>query len=384
MLKREELPDVGVVFWYVGTGDSMTLFVGSGETEIVVQIDLNHMLVAEDDDEPFVPIIDQLIDILPSVDGGPYLAAFALTHPDEDHCRGFTRLLEEVTIGELWLTPRIFDEYSEDLCDDAQAFKKEADRRVDLVSKGEVGSGDRVRVVGRAELFDTEPYSKLPESARAGAGSEVTELDGVELEGRFRAFIHAPFSEDASGERNNTSLAMQVTLSEGECSQRFLLLGDLAHETIAKIVERTSEETDLEWDVLLAPHHCSKSALLDDDGEPDMVVADGLSAGAPDGAWVVASSRPVPGSNEAGDDPPHRVAWDKYREMVGDDHTLCTGEHGSEEDPDPIVFEVGEGECGYARPDADAALASSALVASVSASRPKPARPRDRTGYGIT
>jgi len=384
MMQRDSLPTTGAAFWYVGAGDSTTLFVGtsSDETDIVVQVDLNHMVKAEDDDEAYVPLIDQLVELLPEVGDRPYLAVFALTHPDEDHCRGFARLLDDVTIGELWLTPRVFDEYKKDLSDDATAFREEADRRVNLASKGDVGSGDRVRVVGRAELFDTEPYSAIPEAFRSGAGSEITELDGEEFADRFRAFIHAPFAEDGNGERNDTSLAMQVTLVNDDCSQRFLLLGDLAHETIAKIVDRTTDDSDLEWDVLLAPHHCSKRALFDDDDTPDSDVIDGLTAGAADGAWVVSSSPPVPASNQAGDDPPHRIAWDKYGEIVGDDQILCTGDHGSADDPDPIVFDVGD-ECGYTKPDAERAMEESALAAAVAASQPKPARPRDRTGYGI-
>lgn len=119
-MKREELPDVGLVAWYVGSGDSLTLLTGEeGDgAEVIVQVDLNHLSAGDDDDNPHVAIVSQLVEILPEVDGRPYLAVFVLTHPDQDHCRGFKTLLEDenVLIGELWMTPRIFEEYKADLC----------------------------------------------------------------------------------------------------------------------------------------------------------------------------------------------------------------------------------------------------------------------------
>ena len=71
-------------------------------------------------------MVDLLQKLLPTKEGKPYLAAFVLTHPDKDHCQGFADLLEQVSIGEIWLAPRVLSEFDEDLCDDAQAFKDEA------------------------------------------------------------------------------------------------------------------------------------------------------------------------------------------------------------------------------------------------------------------
>ena len=161
MKNRDDLPDSGFVAWYVGAGDSLTLLSGQdGDgAELVIQVDLNHLSASEDDDDPHVPIIDQLIEILPKIGDRPYLAAFVLTHPDQDHCRGFEQLLDDVLIGELWVTPRIFEEYKADLCDDATAFRKEADRRLDAMASGDGKSGNRIRVVARDELFESEPYN---------------------------------------------------------------------------------------------------------------------------------------------------------------------------------------------------------------------------------
>jgi len=93
----EMLTSRGVVFWPVGTGDSSTIVV---DDDIVVQVDLNDMAKADDDDTAEVAVVDRLIESLPvGADGRPHLAAFVLTHADLDHCRGFEDLLSEVTIG---------------------------------------------------------------------------------------------------------------------------------------------------------------------------------------------------------------------------------------------------------------------------------------------
>lgn len=142
-----------------------------------------------------------------------------------------------------------------------------------------------------------------------------------------------------------------------------------------------ADDEELAFDIAIAPHHCSKRALFDDDGHEASDVISGLTDNAAEGAWVVASSPPVPASDTDGADPPHRVAWDKYEEIFGADHQVCTGDHGSEEDPDPVVFNVGGEVCGYLKPSTDAALAASALIGAAAAARPRP-RPTDRRGYG--
>ena len=383
MKKRDDLPNVGLVAWYVGAGDSLTLLSGQqGDgAELVIQVDLNHLSVGEDDDEPHVPIIDQLVEILPKVGDRPYLAAFVLTHPDQDHCRGFEQLLDDALIGELWVTPRIFEEYKTDLCDDATAFRNEADRRLEAMSNGDEESGNRIRVVAPDELFEYEPYNTLPTEARSSVGTSTSMIDGHDAEGAFTATFHGPLDVGEGTDRNDTSLAMLVTLTSGACEQRILFLGDLAHESLAALLDEANNE-QLEFNVLIAPHHCSKRALFDDDGNEVDEVISGLTDNAAEDAWVVVSAPPIPASYTDGADPPHRVAWDKYAEIFGSDHQVCTGQHGSKDDPDPVVFEAGDGDCGYLKPSTAAAVAASALIGAAAAARPRP-RPTDRRGYGL-
>jgi hypothetical protein len=123
-------------------------------------VDIQHLEAAEDDDDPRCAVIDRLIEVLPKRNGKPYLAVFALTHADEDHCCGFAELLERVTIGELWHTPRVLAEAACDVCESAQAFRREAIRRVKktIAANGNVASGDRIRVIGYDDSLQEDDY----------------------------------------------------------------------------------------------------------------------------------------------------------------------------------------------------------------------------------
>lgn len=344
----EPLTPPGAVFWPVGTGDSTTIVV---DEEIVVQIDLHDMAKADAPGSAEVAVVDRLVESLPKTGPGgmPYLAVFVLTHADLDHCCGFEDLLSEVAIGEIWATPRLWREMAEEgasISGAAQAFQAEAERRVEATKKAIADgktpeSGDRVLIIGYDTDHDDHAYGELPDEYPTGPGKSVTTLDGVDCTGRFEAFLHAPFKDDCAKDRNATSVAMQVTLADGDGSGHFLLVGDLAYETIRKIFDYSAahgREARLDWDVLLAPHHCSKHVMYVGD-ELKQDVLDSFEAAARTGARIVSSSRPFPAENNPGDNPPHVKARNAYETIV-DEPVLCTMEHGSAGAPSPVVFEV--------------------------------------------
>lgn len=347
-------PEMGAVFWPVGTGDSTTLIVSD---EVVVQVDLHDMALADDETNPEVPIVDLLAETLPQVDGEPYLAVFALTHADKDHCLGFADLLDKVRIGELWATPRLWREYqmenAPDLCADAKAFQEEAERRVAAVrasiAKGaEPTSGDRIVIIGYDTDHDQHAYAELPEEYKSGPGKSITVLDGRDCSGQFEAFIHAPFAGDCASARNDTSLAMHVTLVDASgVGGRVLMFGDLAHETIMKIFdysEKNGREEYLTYDVLLAPHHCSKKVMYlpDADGKDVLQkdVIDAFERHASADAIVVCSSGPIPPQDKPRDNPPHLKAHNRYSEVV--DEVIVTMSWPSGDAVAPVVFAVDE------------------------------------------
>lgn len=382
----------GVLFWPVGTGDSTTFVVR--EDEIIFQVDLRHTAKSEDDETDCAPIIDHLEESLPEVDGKPYLSAFALTHPDEDHILGFAELLDRITIGELWFTPRVFREHDDDadgMCEDAQTFRDEAHRRVTatIEAGGDPGSGDRVRLIGYDTLLEEDHYQGFPEEFFSVPGHVVTTLDGEELEGEFRVFIHAPFKQDDSvGDRNDTSLVIQVALGSDPAEGGVLLFGDHKYPTIRKIFDVSKEndnEDNLKWQILLAPHHCSKSVMYQDEDGKEVLKKDilddfeRLQIGE---GVVVSSSLSVPKSNSSGDNPPHAKAKARYEE-IADGGFLCTHDDGDH--AEPLRFSLNE--AAFIFDDAsddvsDNDAGKSALTAAVETARGNDETPSEKVGFG--
>lgn len=342
-VKRTELPDQGLVFSPVGAGDSTTVLVNR---DIIIQVDLNHLEAAKSDDDPRWPVVDELVECLPLVNGKRYLAAFVATHADKDHCQGFKELLEDhnVLIGELWFTPRLIadidNEDPKELSEDAQALRDEALRRVKRNAHREAaaGSGDRLRVIGYHDSLQGD-FKALPASVVSPAGTTVQAVDDHDLGRLLRIFVHSPFKDYIEdSERNRTSIGLHVTLKPG--GLRALLLGDLDYEPVKQIFEYTQIRSDKEWDVFLAPHHCSKGVMYERENGQDVLRRDVLdlieNAKASKG-WIVSSSGPIPASNSSGDNPPHAKARARYEEIC--DLFLCTGEHPNERKPRPLVFQ---------------------------------------------
>jgi hypothetical protein len=383
MLKQ--LPLQGYVFWPVGNGDSTTVAV---DKKIIMQMDINHTSVSEDDDDPRVPVLDELLKLLPKVDDKPYLSVFVLTHPDEDHCSGFKDLLAKAKIGEIWFTPRIFAEYSKDLCEEAKAFKNEAKRRVKKViqNSGSVQSGDRIRIIGYGDILKEDDYKGFPQALLTVPGNEIVYLDGKDCNQMFRAFVHSPFKDDMASDRNDTSLGLQVMLKNDDVSGKSLLLGDLCYPTVRRIFTR-SKSSDLEWNVFLAPHHCSKSVMYwkEEDEEEEKLkqkLLDDIKKVALSPGYIVSSSNPIPGSNKEGDNPPHAKAKKRYEEIVPDKF-LCTQEHPNEESPEPIVFVLGEKGLEYQEPQGKESEKSKGLSGIIAKARGDDKPPTSQVGFGL-
>ena len=369
-------PQQGLIFWPVGTGDSTTIRVAD---TVYLQLDLRHMVKSEDDDDPAWPVIDELIAILPTPNQTPHLSVFALTHPDQDHCQGFKELNDRVIISELWMSPRTFREFreNEDLCEDAQAFHDEAMRRVRATIRagGDPGQGNRVRIIGYDDLLQESDFAGFSRQFLTIPGETITTLDGQDHAQRFEAFVHAPFKDDSFGDRNDCSLAFQISLHNGTSVGRALLMGDLSYPVIRRVF-RFSEPATLAWNVLLAPHHCSKSAMYwKDEGDDEeslkfQIVRDiGNAALSP--GYVVSSSEPVPANNSPGDNPPHAKAKRQYERIVPN-RFLCTHEHPNRKNPKPIIFEVSQNGFGHvgvaqaSKPMSDALKAAGGAAAAPS------------------
>ncbi len=343
-----QLPESGVVSWPVGNGDATTVVI---DTETILQVDINHRAVADDEDDDRVPVVDRLVAALPGGDDGtPRLSVLAITHHDEDHCSGFERLIDEVLVEELWVTLRSFVEVDEDgLTEVGQAVYDEACRRRDAETDAagigsRAGAGDRLRIIGNADLLDAEDWKDFPPELLTSAGQLVPTINDVDRSDDVTVFVHTPFRSDTEdGSRNSSSMGIQVDLrSDGETGQRLLLLGDLEYEQIEAFVAKTEaagNEDYLWWDLLLAPHHCSRNAIRRKDGEDwvDAQAADDLSRYAADDAVVVVSARSFDDISDDDTDPPHTDARDVYENMVGADAMSYTADYADGSDSDPLV-----------------------------------------------
>jgi hypothetical protein len=216
-------------------------------------------------------------------------------------------------------------------------------------------------------------------------GNAVVELDGEDCSDRFRAFVHAPFKDDCDGDRNDTSVALQVTLLKDLAAGRALLFGDLCYPTVKRIFD-TSDDADVEWNVFLAPHHCSKSVMYwkgEGDSEETLKqdILDAIEGAADSPGYIVASSNPIPASNKPGDNPPHAKAKARYEEIVPDEF-LCTQEHPNEETPEPIIFSLDANGLHYQEPQQGKAQKSPTVSAAVVTARGSNEPPTRRVGFG--
>ncbi len=385
-----DINEKSVIFWPVGTGDSTTLVLRPGQ--IVMQIDLHHLAKADDKENPEWPIIDHLIKLLPKKYGRPYLALFVLTHPDQDHIRGFKELLSKVLIGELWHTPKIFRDQADEeaMCEDAKAFRKEAHRRRKAIADNPVNikSGDRLRVIGHDDILLEPDYQQLPDHCKSRPAESVVMVDGIDLTGDFMAFIHAPFKADQAKNKNNTSLSLNVVLWEGEKYGQFFFFGDREYPTIKQIFETTEAHPKnipyLGWHVILCSHHCSKGVMYWQDEDDDEAcfkqdIMDYLAKYSKQG-YIVASAR-ADFTDGEGDNPPHRKARRQYEKIVKAGHFICTHEYPTIKSPAPVIFTVGKN--GFTFTDKRSlAQGPAPLAAAVTAARGSSAPPATQTTFG--
>ena len=377
-----DVPEMGYIFWPVGTGDSTTICISD---TVYLQVDLRHMEKSEDSDDPAWPVIDELINFLPTLNNKPYLSTFALTHPDKDHCQGFGELNRRVIIGELWMSPRTFREHKSDegLSEDASAFHKEAMRRVKatIASGGAPGRGDRIRIIGYDRLLKSAEFTGFPDEFLTVPGNAITRVDGEDYSGQFRAFIHAPFLDDSYGDRNDCSLAFQITLTNGAGFGQALMMGDLTYTTVNRIFQ-FSNPNNLSWNVLLAPHHCSKSVMYwKDEGTenetPRRHIVDAIGKASLSPGYIIASSAPIPVTNELGDNPPHTKAKVQYL-TIAKNAFICTHEHPNKANPVPVVFEISQTGLQYV----GATLLSAPLSEATKRASSGAETPKSATGFG--
>jgi len=346
----------------VGNGD-MSLITLKDDTTILIDCNIRESSKDEKDHSQY----DVKKDLLKSIqkrDGKPYVDVFNLSHPDEDHCRGYRNNFytgnpddykdenienDEVIIDELWVTRMLF---TKEQCKDAEGIRHEANRRKRLYDEGNSDKdepGNRLVIIG----YDGE--EKLENVPHYIPGEEIEHFNG-RIQDEFSVFIHAPFKADliqaqSDKNRNSTSIIFQARFKDDPNAENYACLalfgGDADHYRWEKVLEKSKKndnEEALEWDLLLAAHHCSWSFFNDvpyTDNEENQHPKDyilELLDYKRDGAKVISSSVMI---KDEKPNPPHYPAKREYIKKVGTDNFLNTANHPSENALKPIEFEIG-------------------------------------------
>ncbi|MPM61103.1 hypothetical protein SDC9_107957 [bioreactor metagenome] len=375
--------DSSITYFPVGNGDT-TLIQLYDETSILIDCNITQDSEDENKEEAY-PVHDHILKkILKDKNNIPYLDVFILTHPDEDHCRGFVttfytgdpsnyeekdRKEGKIRIDELWLSPRMFSSCEEkgELSESAQCVYKEAERRMDLYKDNNSESkepGNRLRVIGYS---DNEELKGL-ENIIITPGNSIN-LINSNVKSDFSFFIHAPFKEDNDSElssRNDTSIILQARFDVGNTKNAGLAFfgGDSKCTIFEKVVER-SEKQDLQWDLFLAPHHCSwyffNELSYEEDPTPSKKILDLLGMSR-EGAFIIASCKPIVDND---DNPPHFGAAKEYKKKVKENNFLATMEWTNEKNPTPINFRITQMGPQIVDHETNQSIVSSAAIRSV-------------------
>lgn len=350
--------DPRITYFPVGNGDC-SLITLSDNTQII--IDCNTTAEASDEKDPSRYDVHQhLLDFGKKLDDKiPHVDVFILTHADQDHCRGFDTMFytgdpakyavkhskeDLILIDELWFTHRIFATHEGKLSTWAEAFRKEAQRRIDLHLAGSAErnkAGNRIRVIGQTK---NPAYKNLGDLV-VTPGKYINVIDR-KAKADFRFFVHAPFRKEVDSklaERNDTSVVLQACFDVGGKERAGLAIfgGDAGAAIWSKILELSDDET-LEYDLFLAPHHCSWSFFSELPYKDNKVPAkDSLEilCKALDGARIIASCKPIKPDD---DNPPHHAAKVEYVKVVGDANFFSLSETGDAKRPLPTTFEMSE------------------------------------------
>jgi hypothetical protein len=290
-----------------------------------------------------------------------YYDAVCITHLDSDHCKGFGDFFwlehaalyqddDRIRIRELWVPAAAVLE--EGLDGDSRLVRAEARHRF------RAGKGIRVfsRPARLREWMDEHGIDF--ESRKHLIVDAGTLVPGFTKEGPSQAefFVHSPFgwrqNEQTVIDRNQDSIAMQVTFREAGNDSYLLLGSDLDYESLSAIVQVTRSKGNddrLLWDLVKLFHHCSYLSLGPDRGTDETkAVADVkwlFETQGRVGGIVVSPSWPIPAKGFKEDDdvqPPHRQAANHYRRVTKNlnGQFTVTMEYPSHARPAPFCYEI--------------------------------------------
>lgn len=309
-----------ITFFACDNGDA-SLLEAHGWT---VMTDMNYRAAASDDDN------EDVNDFAPTIRkacGNNRLNVFVLTHPDEDHLRGFGEIFHlgapgdrdpdpddgpvKLLVDEIWCSSYAADpNYSTDV---SKPVLDEIARRKRLQGTAAGNyDGNRLQILEYVDGRQNQLTSGICWRLLAPNAEE--------------AVIPMAANSSTPNSANPSSLIIQWTITVGGKASKLLLGGDSTVEVWERIDAEFDDES-IDWHILLAPHHCSRHSMgrkeLVNGSEKFSWSREALRAlNHPLGAspYVVSSSRKF-GSKH----PPHPQARERYWKILANGGEI-TGE----------------------------------------------------------
>lgn len=368
------MADNRIVFYPVGNG-SMTLLQVEGRS---ILFDINILGASEDNgDYAVIEDLEEALKKCEKKDGHPVVDVFIQSHADNDHINGFGEYFFEeadpenltakdkagerkkIFIKEIWCSDRFrkydTDDYS--MGEDAKAFRREVKRRIDKFKAGDTSDGNLVKILG--DCLDADDNDIIPDALRKGIGEtiEVGRTNNLvaEILGPIKQQTgdekeeYNESDEDYIGSKNRSSLiirfALKLTNYLGESRTIHILMGDDTECFVWKVLDHKGLKSELEYDLLLAPHHASwhalsnDSATEDDDPEVDAGAKRALSHKKKWASVVVsakARDKETDDSKIAG----RRLSLAEYESIVGKDNIFNPNEIPNSDTPQPLEFSL--------------------------------------------
>jgi len=377
-----------ITFYPVDNGCMALLKLNDSE-ETTLLIDMYIRTAADDEDEDAYDVAEHLRKQLNTDDEGrPYVDAFLLTHNDDDHISGIQDHFHlgppsdyqnpeedeepKIIIKEMWNSCRFWKRSSNSnkLCDDAKAFNREMKRRVKLFEdkKSVQSAGNRALILCK----DPEGKTDDIEDIVRDLDETFSIINERDLKGKLSIKVLGPLpqqkdeADEGFNEKNRGSVILSIRVTEAEYENVLLMPGDagvFVWECLWNKFE--NNKTVLEYDVLLAPHHCSWHSLSHDSqsNSDDPQVSDDAKSAlsqAKEGAYIISSSKPI---KDDDNDPPSHAAKEEYLTVVDKKYFLCTGEYPKENNVEPIVINLTGSGPQRKQPKAKARLAAAAISA---------------------
>lgn len=323
-----------ITFFPVGNGDTILI-----ETDKTIITDIHYRQSAQNDNEDDFYDIGTDIKKACKTSNGHKLDIFINTHPDKDHVSGFSDLFhvgspnswssknDKILINEIWVTS-----YTADLTkptDQAKPLVDEVKRRKKLTGSEANKDGNRLKIISSDDVHTTGTLGdKLSWSILAPNKDEITAAD------------------DDDGERNNSSLVIKWSY-KSKSPSHILLAGDAEYQVWERLKKEYKPE-ELEWHILLSPHHCSRTPFSYKDEKGNYIDSGDAWAAlthVQGKGFVVASSKTI--KNDA-DNPPHYVAKNRYIKLLnengnnGDTRFFNPESSGEKNKPSPVIFKLSE------------------------------------------